>query len=65
MGIYDGLVLLLARRVPDLRLDDASVLELDFLGGEFYADCVLNVLRDLALHVAHEEVSLAHIDVAD
>jgi len=60
----ERVVPLLARRVPNLKLDVAGV-EFNGLGEERRANCALLVLEELALDKAKDEAGLADGRVAD
>lgn len=60
----DGAVALLARRVPDLRLDGLAV-HLDAARGEFHADGALALQVELVAGETRQQVALAHARVPD
>jgi len=64
VGRCDGAVALLARRVPDLRLDRLGV-DLDAAGREFDADGRLAVQVELVAREAAEQVGFADAGVSD
>ena len=62
VGVSDGAVPLLSRRVPNLRFD-ACLFDGDGFGGELDPDGGLGFVGELVLFEAGEEVGLAHSGV--